>query len=101
MVAKQIQQMDIFGGALSYDTVPGNKSKPRKLKTMQQKYGVHPQHTCSECKYLLKILWERRTYYKCRMWHVSKCRSTDVKKNGAGCMKFEYRDTFGIATVNM
>lgn len=70
------------------------KEKPIFLKKLtikekfRQKYGTDKNVRCRDCKYLKKIEYNDKHYYKCEIIGISNSSATDIKLKDYGCLKY-------------
>ena len=86
-----LEQVNIFGGIEVIDTVQEAKAKTAKARRyarMQEMYGKTAGHKCRECGHLLCNKYGERRYYKCELWRVTHCISTDIRLSDDACGMF-------------
>ena len=59
----------------------------RKIELMHSRFGVDPEHKCSECSNLSTWRYDR-VYYKCDCYGASNSEATDWKKSNVACGLF-------------
>ncbi|WP_427340927.1 hypothetical protein [Caloranaerobacter sp. DY30410] len=81
-----LKQLNIWGEEVEVKEI---RRKGRRYKTMQELYGYTEGKICKTCKYLMRIDYHGKRYYKCQQWFVSKSAATDIRLKNKACGKYE------------
>ena len=71
------------------DKEPGKGG--RRYDRMQETFGKLEGKTCGSCEAFTRVHWRDRTYFKCALWHMSHCESTDIRKKDPACGKYKQK----------
>jgi len=67
---------------------PEPKKTTRRCPRMQERFGYTEGQICGTCAYFVRRKWSR-TYFKCALWSMAHCESSDIRCHDKACGKWE------------